>query len=315
MKSNLHSKQQIAVLLFCTFVWLVLSGCNKVEIKNPSIMGVTMPEKAAPGERVTIKVEVNPGPYEAASLRYKWNATDGGGFERPETHGQPQNVYLAPVQPTNANVNIEITVLHGEERVDFVQKKISVSGTPPGAPPLQSRQPLAGAGAESVEVNDLFYASGFMGDAAPLEKDKLSEYVQLDDASRENPHSPPTCYKFTIKPGPLGWSAVGWQYPDGNFGSKPGRNLTTFAKVSVWLRSSKPGYLLLKAGGHTEPGANYPASFESSPIKVKISAEWARAEIPIRDATNVPCVFVWVSRNSDNPEPFDLWIDDLRLEK
>jgi hypothetical protein len=134
MKNSRHRKLQIAVLIFCVFVTWAFSGCGEVELKNPSIVQVEMPEKAVPGERIPIKVTVNPGKHDARLLRYKWEALNGGGFEKSETHGDPQNVYIAPIGQDGATVKITIELMLGNDSADVKKGQIVVNGMPSASP-------------------------------------------------------------------------------------------------------------------------------------------------------------------------------------
>jgi len=167
---------------------------------------------------------------------------------------------------------------------------------------------------EFLDVSHKFYASGWMGDGEQGEK-----FIEVNNASRKDPHSPPTCYKWGYKPGgSKGWAAVAWQYPDSNWGERKGRNLTGYKRLTFWVKGEKGGEeISIKVGGHSAPGARYPATFLKSLGFITLKNKWEKKflELQGENLTNVPCAFVWVATLSDNPQGCTFYLDDIRYEK
>jgi hypothetical protein len=152
----------------------------------------------------------------------------------------------------------------------------------------------------------------------------VPKYISVVPAFRDSrPGSPiPACYKWSYKPGPKGWAAVGWQFPQNNFGEKPGKNLTGYSRVTFWVKGDKGGeYLIFKAGGHTNPEFRYQASFEAETDMITLTRDWQKHEIdlshlpPGKDLSNVPCAFVWVAREMENPDGCTFYLDDIWYER
>jgi len=167
-----------------------------------------------------------------------------------------------------------------------------------------------------------------MGDAVEVDKQNRPRYMVLEDASREAPHSPPTCYKLGYKPGPVGWAAIAWQYLPGtaklNFGEYPGLNLQGrgYRQVSVWARGLRDKNGLLprvqfKAGGHTDPAKPYQASFEVAGDFVLLTEDWKQYTLDLRgrDLSQVIAAFVVVIRARDlGPDGATFYLDDIEYQ-
>lgn len=310
-----YSNRFAATLLLAATLFY---GCDDSGAKTGKLR-LDYPRSVAAGSRT--KISVIPGSNSGLNSQYEWKA-EHGKFEEAATTGL-SNFYVAPGQTTTDTLTVTIT--QGGTALDIAADVISVEGStieastdgPAGqkAAGTTSTTPKPGAEnpANSVGLDTWFAPAGWMGDAQVGRK-----YVQVDNASQDNPHSAPTCYKWTYRPGELGWAAVGWQFPEGNFGNQPGRDLTGFSKVTVWLRGERGNEMLvLKAGGHTSPSAKYPASFEALPVSATLSREWQKFEVRLSGKlSNIPCGFVWVATRQDNPSgPVVFYLDDLQVEK
>lgn len=167
----------------------------------------------------------------------------------------------------------------------------------------------------AADLDDLFFPSNWMGLG-----EQGAKYVQVDRASRENPHSGPTCDKWIVrlhKPGD--WAAVGWAYPENNWGDQKGRDLSGYSKISFWIRGATDSTrVTLKAGGHDKPGAKFPATMPEISTSMTLTGEWQRGELRLTgDRSNIPVAFVWVVEDFKNPSASEVrfWIDDLKLER
>jgi hypothetical protein len=163
-----------------------------------------------------------------------------------------------------------------------------------------------------TSVEGYYYASGWMGDG-----EKGTKHLQVNDQWTSNPHSTPTCIRISYQPGPAGWAGVYWQYPNGNWGAKPGRKIIGATKVSFWARGEKGKELVaFKAGGINTEGRKYRDSFEKSLGPVKLSKEWQPFEIPLgrADTTSVIGAFSWSASQKGNPSGLVFFVDDIRYE-
>ncbi len=173
-----------------------------------------------------------------------------------------------------------------------------------------------GQAADSFDVLARFTASGWMGDA-----EQGQTYLQLEEASKENPHSGPSCVKVVYaKPGPLRWAGVYWQHPADNWGDSPGMDFQAegYARLTLWARGRSGGEVVeFKAGGIRTPGKTYHDSFSASTGKVTLSDQWQRFAIDLRgaDLSSVIGGFCWVASASSNPNGLTFYIDDVFYEK
>lgn len=162
-----------------------------------------------------------------------------------------------------------------------------------------------------VNVPDAFYPSGWMGDW---------EDITLDDASTDNSHSEPTCIKITYSAAQSqgkGWAGIYWQYPDNNWGDKPGgHDLTGATKLTFWARGEKSGETAeFKVGGIT---GKYSDSIQS-PVStgvIVLSDKWQKYTIDLtgKDLSQVIGGFCWVTHKNQNPHGCAIYLDDLGYE-
>lgn len=160
------------------------------------------------------------------------------------------------------------------------------------------------------DIIDLgFGASGWMGDGEQGDK-----YVKVDAACSENPHSAPTCQKWTYTKGAVNWAAVAWQYPKENWGDKPGKPLDSsgFTKLTFFVRGAEGAEVVeFFSGGNTAPGKPYQASYPKISRTVTLSREWQQVSIPVasKDMSSVISAFGWSANQS-----VTFFLDDIRFE-
>ena len=162
-----------------------------------------------------------------------------------------------------------------------------------------------------VNVQDVFYPSGWMGDWGD---------ITLDDACTDNPHSEPTCIKITYsaaKSQGKGWAGIYWQYPDSNWGDNPdGRDLTGATKLTFWARGEKGGEKAeFKVGGID---GKYPDSIQP-PVStgvIVLSDKWHQYSIDLtgKDLSHVIGGFCWVTNKNQNPYGCTIYLDDIKFE-
>lgn len=164
--------------------------------------------------------------------------------------------------------------------------------------------------ANPVDVIADFVFAGWMGDQS----------ITLDDGCTENPHSPPTCVKITYRPGGQGWAGIYAQYNvqgPGNWGDRPGKNLTGYTKL-VWYAKGETGNEMVefKAGGIDASGKQYRDSFEVTKGTVRLNTNWTRYELDLTnyDLSSVIGGFCWVATARSNPNGLTFYVDSITYE-
>jgi hypothetical protein len=139
-----------------------------------------------------------------------------------------------------------------------------------------------------------------MGDAE--DPDGPLSYRLVED----DPSIPGTYDEWSYDPAKgrhRGWAAVAYQFPDSNWGDAPGKDLSrrglTRLTFSARSRSgSGIATLIAKSGGHTRPGAPWPASYESDPLVIRLGRDFRTYSIGLEglNLSNVPAAFTFVLR-------------------
>jgi hypothetical protein len=166
-----------------------------------------------------------------------------------------------------------------------------------------------------VDIENLFTASGWMGDGEYGRK-----YIDFEGASRENPHSPPTCVKVTYTFGPTRWAGVYWQNKPDNWGDKPGSNYSKkgFSKVTFWARGERGTEVVeFEAGGVDNQTKKYRDSFEVTLGRVPLTKDWKQYQIDLSgaDLSSVIGGFCWVaSADYNSAEKITFFLEDIFLE-
>jgi|SRR5579872_781314 len=171
-----------------------------------------------------------------------------------------------------------------------------------------------------------FVPSGWMGDGSVKVDKPENAAVQVNTRSTVNPHSAPYSQEWTYRPrsGRMGWAAVAWQFPENNWGEKPGKDWSKrgFTRVTVWARGVKDRRgvlpkLQFKAGGNTNPDRKkypYQASFEVESDFVMLSEEWKQYSLDVtgQNLTQVISAFTVVMRAQDfAPDGGTFYLDDI----
>lgn len=186
-----------------------------------------------------------------------------------------------------------------------IQEYISVYAGQATTPPTCILSP-------ALSVTRDFYPSGWMGDG-----EEGTRYIKLNTESSENPHTPPTSVKVIYQPGPKRWAGIYWQYPENNWGSKPGRNLQGYTRVTFWARGERGGEVVeFKAGDIKDMSKPYQDTFAVSLGKVTLSTTWRKYEINLagQNLSNVIGAFAWVATGNDNPQGLTFYLDDIYYE-
>ena len=171
--------------------------------------------------------------------------------------------------------------------------------------------PMDAAGEIVVDVSDIFYTSGLMGDWGD---------ISIRDDWTGTYHSAPTStqikYSGAVSQS-QSWAGIYWQYPRYNWGDSPGLNLEKATKVSFWARGEMGGeraeFMVGGIEGRAyEDSTNPPVSLGT----ITLEQGWQRYEIPLagRDLTQVIGGFCWRATKVDNPRGCTIYLDDIRFE-
>jgi hypothetical protein len=302
----------------------LLAGCDSGPSPTAGPVQVAPSAKVAPGQKVALSIDVQ-GMKSSGTIT--WSATRGAFPENPAGAG---TTYQAPSEPGPVVIACTVTsgrhkltktltleVTAGENapgRLDAVVEggqaalpTVSVVKPNPGSPPPASpvSKPF------DIELSG-YVAAGFMGDG-----EKGPQFLSVVRNCTDSPHSPPTCQKWTYKPGPEGFAAVAYQSPPNNWGGLPGKNLSGagFTRVSWFARGTKGGeQVQFLAGGNTNPTNRYQASFTVTGDFVTLTTEWKEYSLSLagHDLSMVVSAFGWAATSAGNPNGCVFYVDSIK---
>jgi hypothetical protein len=154
-------------------------------------------------------------------------------------------------------------------------------------------------------MHGYFFPSGFMNDP---------KQIEVVDSWSGNCHSGPTCVKITYTPGDKTWAGMYWQFPDGNWGEKPGRKIEGAKKLVFWARGQNGGETLdFKSGGISQAEKKYQDSFERILETKTLSTDWQPFEIDLAgtDTSSVLGAFAWTASKSANRKRITFYLDGI----
>jgi hypothetical protein len=155
------------------------------------------------------------------------------------------------------------------------------------------------------------YPSGWMGDYGDL---------RVNVKEMTNPHSAPSCIKISYnakgKQG-AGWAGIYWQQPANNWGTaNAGYDLTGAKKLTFWCRGEKGNEVIneFKVGGIQ---GEYADTDVAGIGPVKLTTEWKQYSIDLtgKDLTRIAGLFCWATSGDENPDGFNMFLDDMVFEK
>lgn len=184
--------------------------------------------------------------------------------------------------------------------------------------------PVYAAKKKQTETKDPFYVyqdrgsrlnhfipSGWMGAWSAL---------KLDEGSKDNPKSGPTCIKWTYTPGEdkqgAGWAGCFWQHPANNWGNKPGGfDLTGRTKFTFWARGEKGGETIneFKVGGIT---GEFQDTDSVSIGPITLTKKWEQYTIDLegKDLTKIVGAFAWAASQEANQDGMVFYLDEMKFE-
>lgn len=174
-------------------------------------------------------------------------------------------------------------------------------------------------------VSDHFFPYGFEQDA------NISTMASGTCSGDRSPPALGACYTVTYTPtSSTSWAAIYWQYPNGNWGTKPGLPLAEGAtKVSFYAKGETGTEVLtVSAGGINYPGPTttadpYQDSFSAGNSNVQLTKSWAQYTLTVADgfpplSTGYGPVlggFFWEATASGTTTTQHFWIDSIVWEQ
>ena len=107
-----------------------------------------------------------------------------------------------------------------------------------------------------------------------------------------------------------------WQFPEDNWGEKPGRNLFE-AKKLTFQAKGETGDEIVEFNTGGIQGLRYEDSFEKTLGRIKLSKEWKQYEIDLTDQklSSVIGAFVFVASKDANPNGLTFYIKEIYFQK
>lgn len=169
------------------------------------------------------------------------------------------------------------------------------------------------------DVTLYFYPGGWMGDPE-IDSNCIKFNDGFTDCNRPA-NKDGICIKIEYRPIPKdqngkGWAGIYWQYPDKNWGDKPGRKVREATRIVFYAKGETGNEVIeVKAGGINDYNKKYQDSFEIAQ-RIRLTNNWERYEISIsdQDLSNVIGSFAWVASRNANPDGLTFYLDDIRYE-
>jgi hypothetical protein len=193
---------------------------------------------------------------------------------------------------------------------------------PDKAPSSNTRAGKTSSGADggfrSFPLESKYYASGWMGDiAGPDSSGKLIFSKQAATVEGKSTVE----IRLDYKRGNRGWAGIYWQYPENNWGEKPGLNLVGAKRISFLARGERGGEIVeFISGGIGSDGKPHPDAFKRSLGQIPLNKTWTRYVIDLsdlseKDLSSVIGAFAWVASGGyDKDDRLVTYIADLKVE-
>jgi len=163
----------------------------------------------------------------------------------------------------------------------------------------------AGLASAQLEVTAIFSPSGSEGDYAD---------IGLDDAWADQPISPPSCIRISYSAAQSqgqGYAGIIWQYPDSNYGSQPGMDLSSYDRLTFWARGELGGEVAEFWAGQSGD------TLQTVSMTVTLSRQWQQYSLDLsgQDRSSVSGGFAWRATKDQNPLGSTIYLDDIILEE
>jgi hypothetical protein len=168
---------------------------------------------------------------------------------------------------------------------------------------------------EAFSLDSQYHPSGWMGDLEPPATGKLdltTNEVKIDGQSLVG-------MRLDYKHGAKGWGGIYWQYPDSNWGDKPGFSLVGAKKISFYAKGERGGEIVEFISGCTT-GNPYTDQFRKTTGKVVLSTNWKKytfdlSNLSEKQLSSVVGAFAWVASGGyDKDSRLITYIADLKVE-
>ena len=159
-------------------------------------------------------------------------------------------------------------------------------------------------------VSDHFAPTGYMGDGT-----SIGLVNMLNDACPTRAPEPSgDCYSVTYTPATT-WAGVYWQYPQNNWGDRPGRTILPGAKrVTVWARGASGGEKLeLHVGGIRDDNLPFHDSIDAS-ASFTLTTDWQKLTVGFGPRTYDQVIggFGWIAHaTAGSPSPIVFYLDGI----
>lgn len=175
-------------------------------------------------------------------------------------------------------------------------------------------QANAGDSLTTISIDEHFIPSGWMGDGM-----FGREFVELNEAWRENPFSEPTAIRVEYRPGGEGWAGIYWQNEPNNWGELPGEDFSAnhFNQITFWAKGEHGGEVVeFKAGGIEALGRKHRDSFSANSGRIFLQTSWQQYSIDLHgmDLSSVIGGFAWIATGNLNPGGLVFYLDDIKFE-
>jgi hypothetical protein len=165
-----------------------------------------------------------------------------------------------------------------------------------------------------VDVASYFFASGWMGNFEEKGRKILDVNTAFSGKPRQGSTNGGLCIKITYQG--RQWAGVYWQFPDGNWGDKPGRAVTGASHIKFWAAGQQGGEVVEFKSGGTGMDKRYPDTFEVTSGQVPLGRDWKPFDISLanRDLSNVVGAFACVIHGDAAKAGATVYIDAIRFE-
>lgn len=167
----------------------------------------------------------------------------------------------------------------------------------------------------SFDLETRYAPTGWMGDIGkPGGKSPLA--VTKEAAQIEGKTVSATRIEYQQSSG-SGWAGIYWQYPETNWGDKPGLNLTGAKKISFYAKGERGGEIVkFISGGIDTPGKMFRDSFKRSEGDTVLTNTWKRYEIDLsgEDLSSVIGAFAWVSVGGFDKGRLVTYLANIKIE-
>jgi hypothetical protein len=156
-----------------------------------------------------------------------------------------------------------------------------------------------------------YYPGGRMGDVND---------IRVVTPSERGDHADNTFVQIDYHPqhsGGLRWAGIYFLYPDGNWGQRPGRNLTGATRLTFWACADHVTRAEFFVGGVRDPHLPYADSLQkTSTGLVVVTPQWRRYEIDLtgKDLSSVIAGFGMATSRDEDENPRSLFLDDIAFD-